>query len=115
MHAATEALNGSMDVVNEMCMSFWKRRDFVVKAFNEIDGIVCSPIEGAFYAFPSFPYSAKNSLEIADTLLDEAKVAGVPGSAFSQAGEGHIRFSFAASMAQLDEAIDRIAKIAHKL
>ena len=115
MHATTVALNGSMEVVEEMCRAFWQRRDFVVNAFNAIDGIVCLPIEGAFYAFPAFPNSTKNSVEIAGTLLDEAKVAGVPGSAFGETGEGHIRFSFATSMTQLESAIERIARIAHKL
>jgi aspartate aminotransferase len=115
MHATTTALNGSMEVVGEMCRAFWQRRDFIVKAFNEIDGVVCSPIEGAFYAFPAFLNSKRNSIEIAEILLDEAKVAGVPGSAFSDTGEKHIRFSFATSMTQLEAAVERIASVAHKL
>ncbi|MCA9929621.1 MAG: aminotransferase class I/II-fold pyridoxal phosphate-dependent enzyme, partial [Anaerolineales bacterium] len=90
-------------------------RDFMVKALNEIDGVACRSIEGAFYLFPSFPHSSKNSLELANALLDKAGVAGVPGIAFGQSGEGHVRFSIATAMTDLEKAVERIAQIAHEL
>lgn len=115
MHAAVAALNGPQDVVAEMCRAYQARRDFMVKALNEIDGVECRSIEGAFYLFPRFPNSHKNSVELADALLDKAGIAGTPGIAFGQSGEGHVRFSIATAMTQLERAVERLARIAHEL
>ncbi len=115
MSATIAALNGPQDCVSEMRDAYQKRRDFMVKALNEIDGIHCRSIEGAFYLFPSFPGSSKNSMELADALLDKAGIAGTPGIGFGQAGEGHIRFSIATAMSDLEKAVDRLAKVAHEL
>ncbi|MCA9921398.1 MAG: aminotransferase class I/II-fold pyridoxal phosphate-dependent enzyme, partial [Anaerolineales bacterium] len=115
MHACIAALNGPQEMIAEMRDSYRARRDFMVKALNEIDGVACRSIEGAFYLFPSFPHSSKNSLELANALLDKAGVAGVPGIAFGQSGEGHVRFSIATAMTDLEKAVERIAQIAHEL
>lgn len=115
MHATIAALNGPQNCVTEMRDAYQKRRDFMVKALNEIDGIHCRNIEGAFYLFPSFPGSSKNSMELADALLDKAGIAGTPGIGFGQAGEGHIRFSIATAMSDLEKAVERLAKVAHEL
>ncbi|HEX6383809.1 MAG TPA: pyridoxal phosphate-dependent aminotransferase [Anaerolineae bacterium] len=115
MHAAVAALNGPQDVVAAMCHAYQARRDFMVKALNEIEGVECRSIEGAFYLFPRFPNSQKNSAELADALLDKAGIAGTPGIAFGQSGEGHVRFSIATAMSQLERAVERLAKIAHEL
>jgi aspartate aminotransferase len=115
MHAAVAALNGPQDIIEEMCRSYQARRDFMVKALNEIEGIDCQLIEGAFYLFPSFPDSQRNSLELADTLLDKAGIAGTPGIAFGSSGEGHIRFSIATASSELERAVERLAKVAHEL
>lgn len=115
MAATAAALNGPQDCVEEMRVAYQKRRDFMVKALNEIDGVHCSSIEGAFYLFPSFPGSQKNSMELADALLEKAGIAGTPGIGFGTSGEGHIRFSIATAMSDLEKAVERLAKVAHEL
>ncbi len=115
MHACIAALNGPQDVIHEMRDAYQDRRDFMVKALNEIDGISCRSIEGTFYLFPSFPGSDKNSLELADALLDKAQIAGTPGIAFGQSGEGHVRFAISTAMHDLERAVERLAKVAHEL
>ena len=115
MHATAAALNGPQDCITEMRDSYQQRRDFMVKALNEIDGVSCRNIEGAFYLFPSFPGSEKNSLELADALLDKAGIAGTPGIGFGDAGEGHIRFSIATAMSELERAVERLASVAQEL
>lgn len=115
MHAAVAALNGPQDVVAEMCDSYRARRDYMVKALNEIEGIHCRSIEGAFYLFPSFPNSNKNSIELADALLEKAGIAGTPGIAFGSSGEGHVRFSIATALSDLERAVERLAKFAPQL
>ena len=111
MHACIAALNGPQDVIYEMRDAYQSRRDFMVKALNEIEGISCRSIEGTFYLFPSFPGSHKNSLELADALLDKAQIAGTPGIAFGQSGEGHVRFAISTAFHDLERAVERLAKI----
>ncbi|MFQ5399033.1 MAG: pyridoxal phosphate-dependent aminotransferase [Anaerolineae bacterium] len=115
MHAAVAALNGPQESIAKMRDSYQARRDFMVTALNEIEGVSCRSIEGAFYLFPSFPNSNKNSLELADALLDKAGIAGTPGIAFGKSGEGHVRFSIATAMHDLERAVERLAKIAPSL
>jgi aspartate aminotransferase len=115
MYAAAAALNGPQDFIAHMRDSYQARRDFMVKALNEIDGVHCRSIEGAFYLFPSFPGSSKNSLELANTLLDKAGIAGTPGIAFGSSGEGHVRFSIATAMEDLERAVERLAQVAGEL
>ncbi len=115
MHACVAALNGPQDVIAEMRDAYQARRDFMVQALNEIEGIACRSIEGAFYLFPSFTGSGKNSLELADALLDKAQIAGVPGIAFGQSGEGHVRFAISTAMHDLERAVERLAKVAREL
>jgi aspartate aminotransferase len=115
MKAAVAALNGPQDVVDEMCRSYQERRDFMVKALNEIDGVACSMTEGAFYLMPRFPNSSRNSLQLAEFLLDEAGVAGTPGVAFGSSAEGHVRFSIATAFTELERAVERIAKVADRI
>ena len=110
MHAAVAALTGPQDEVVAMRDAYQKRRDFMVPALNEIPGIECRSIEGAFYLFPRFTQTEKNSVEIADWLLEEVEIAGTPGIAFGDSGEGHIRFSIATAMADLERAVERLAK-----
>ena len=115
MVAAVAALNGPQDAVYEMTRSYQERRDFMVKALNEIDGISCAVPEGAFYLMPRFPDSRRNSLELAEFLLDEAGVAGTPGIAFGQSGEGSVRFSIATAFSELERAVERIEKVADRI
>lgn len=115
MHACVAALNGPQDSIAAMCASYQQRRDFMVQALNAIEGIECRSIEGAFYLFPRFPHSNKNSLELADALLEKAQIAGTPGIAFGQSGEGHVRFAISTAMTDLERAVERLQKVAHLL
>ena len=113
--AAAAALNGPQDCVEMMRQSYQKRRDFIVDAFNSIPNMSHPDIEGAFYAFPKVDETSKTSEEVANIILDEAVVVGVPGSAFGITKDAHVRFSFAEDMNKLSEAVDRIRAMAHKL
>lgn len=115
MEAAVAALNGPQDVVHAMCHSYQERRDFMVKALNEIDGIACPLPEGAFYLIPRFTQTDKNSVDLADALLEEAGIAATPGVAFGRSTEGHLRFSIATAMDDLERAVERIARVAPTL
>ncbi len=115
MHACIAALNGPQEIIHGMRDAYQARRDFMVKALNEIEGISCRSIEGTFYLFPRFPGSDKNSVELADALLEKAQIAGTPGIAFGQSGEGHVRFAISTAMHDLERAVERLAKVAHAL
>ena len=114
-HAAVAALNGPQDCVEMMRQSYEERRNFMVQAFNDIPNMSSPDIEGAFYAFPKVNETSKTSEEVANIILDEAVVVGVPGSAFGVSKDAHIRFSFAEDFGKLKEAVERIRKIADKL
>ena len=114
-HAAVAALKGPQDCVEMMRQSYQERRDFMVNSFNSIPNMSCPDIEGAFYAFPKVDDTSKSSEEVANIILDEAVVVGVPGNAFGVSEDAHIRFSFAEDMDKLSEAVDRIRAMAHLL
>ena len=88
MAAGVAALTGPQECIKEMVAVYDQRRKLVLDAFEEIPGIECPPVEGAFYVFPRFTHSKKSSLEITQALIDEALVVSTPGSAFGAAGEG---------------------------
>ncbi|MDA0781348.1 MAG: pyridoxal phosphate-dependent aminotransferase [Rickettsiales bacterium] len=121
--AAVEALNGDQSYLKERAETFKKRRDMVVAALNDIDGIKCNTPEGAFYVFPECkeligkiaPSGNKinNDTEFATYLLEEALVAVVPGSAFGL--EGFFRISYATSDEALKNACGRIKEACNKL
>ncbi|MEM1540185.1 MAG: pyridoxal phosphate-dependent aminotransferase [Candidatus Bathyarchaeia archaeon] len=114
-YAALAALRGSQAFVREMVREFDKRRRFVFKRLNEIEGFSCMLPKGAFYVFPNIKRFRMSSEDFAYLLLKEARVATVPGSTFGSYGEGHIRISYAASYEQLEEAMNRIEKTIKKL
>jgi aspartate aminotransferase len=115
MHAAVAALKGPKEVTRAMCAEYQQRRDFMVPALNAIPGVECLDIEGAFYLFPRFPNSTKNSAELAEALIEKAGIASVPGGAFGQSGEGHVRFTIATAMKELEKAVEKLAKVAHEI
>ena len=106
--AALEALSGPQDCVSEMIEEYRRRRDLIVNGLNGIDGFQCALPKGTFYAFPSVSRLGLPSTRIAEELLEQAKLAGIPGSAFGEAGEGYLRLSFATSQRNIQEAIARI-------
>jgi aminotransferase len=113
--AAVEALQGPQDSVHEMVNEFRKRRDFIVSHLNAIDGISCWKSRGAIYAFPNISELGKSSWDLSVYLLKKAKINTVFGSAFGKEGEGHLRISFAASMSNIEEGMNRLEKAAKRL
>ena len=116
--AAVAALNGDLSCVAEMRETYDRRRRTIVSMLSDIPGVVCPEPEGAFYAFPNLegllgrPIAGRtvsSSLDLASLVLDEAKVAFVPGEAFGAPGYG--RFSYALADSALEEGITRIAKL----
>ena len=91
-----------------MRSEYARRGRFLANAFNSM-GLRCFQPKGAFYVFPSVENTGLGGEEFANRLLQSQKVAVVPGSAFGGAGDCHVRCSYATSMAQLSEAIDRIS------
>jgi len=112
MVAAIEALRGPQEYVEQMRQSYQDRRDYMVEALNEIEGISCVKPDGTFYLMPRFPNSDKNSLQIAEALLEHAGIAATPGIAFGNSAEGFIRFSIATSMVELERAVNRLKEVA---
>jgi aspartate aminotransferase len=113
-YAARVALDGDQSFIKTMVDAFEQRHAFVLKAFNAMDGVECLPADGTFYSFPNMAGMIKrlgleNDLALSAYLLDKTGVAVVPGSAFGL--EGHIRISFATSMANLEDALARIAAL----
>jgi aspartate aminotransferase len=115
--AALAALTGPMDVVAEMRATFDRRRRLVHERLAEVDGIMCPLPEGAFYAFPSIEgmigrevggRRVDSSLDLCDALLDNARVALVPGEGFG--APGYVRLSYALGDGELADGLDRIAK-----
>lgn len=108
-YGAVEALAGDQTPLEEMRAAFAKRRKLVVDGLTHLGATFPDP-RGAFYAFPRFP-SFDSGEDLSDTLLEEAGVAVTPGEAFGPGGEGHVRLSYAASEAEIEEALERIAGV----
>jgi aspartate aminotransferase len=116
--AALAALNGGEDEVRRMWEAYRERRAWLIPAVNSIDGLCCAHPDGAFYIFPDVSAffgrgSVRNSQTLSDYLLDEARVAVVPGSAFGS--DDHVRISYATSMERLQEGVRRIESALKKL
>jgi aminotransferase len=113
-YGAIEALENGLSEVEMMKESYKQRRNYVVKTLTRM-GLDCHMPGGAFYVFPSIKSTGLTSSEFAERLLMEEKVAVVPGNVFGDSGEGYIRCSYAASMKQLTEAMERIARFLKQL
>lgn len=107
--AALEALLRGWESVLMMREQYHRRRDLIVRRFNEI-GLTCHSPRGSFYAFPNVTASGRTEKEFAVGLLQQEKVAVVPGTAFGDGGLGHVRACFATSYEQIIEACDRIER-----
>ncbi len=108
--AALEALRGPQDEVARMVAEFRRRRDAFCDGLNALPGFRCARPRGAFYAFPNIRGTGLSSKELADRLLEEAGVAGLSGSSFGAYGEGYLRLSYANSLENLMEAVERIRR-----
>lgn len=113
-YAAIDALKNGDDDVKMMKESYNQRRRFLMKSFEEMD-IECFEPYGAFYVFPSIKKFGMTSEEFATRLLREERVAAVPGTAFGESGEGFLRISYAYSIDNLKQAMERLKRFVSKL
>ncbi|MEY8394963.1 aminotransferase class I/II-fold pyridoxal phosphate-dependent enzyme [Lachnospiraceae bacterium 45-P1] len=113
-YAAVEALRNGDPDVNNMREAYDQRRKFLVKALRDM-GVECYEPQGAFYVFPNIKRFGMTSEEFALKLLEEEKVAVVPGTAFGDCGEGYLRLSYAYSLEDLKRALERIAHFVKRL
>jgi aminotransferase len=112
--AALEALEHGYDDMLHMREQYRQRRNYLVKSLNEI-GLDCVEPQGAFYVFPSVARTGLHSREFAVRLLEEEKVAAVPGNAFGSSGEGFLRCSYATAFDQIEIAVERMARFVKRL
>ena len=110
---AVQALEGPQDHLEMWLGEFNKRRSVAFEKLNAIDGISCVNAQGAFYLFPNISGTGMKSAEFCERLLAEAKVAAVPGVAFGS--DDYIRISYATSMANIEEALDRLEQFVRGL
>ncbi len=107
-YAALEALDGPQEAVDIMTTAFNERRQVIVKELNAVPGVSCVDPGGAFYAFPNISETGINARTLQERLLDEAGLAVIAGTSFGHLGEGYLRFSYAASLEQIVEGVDRM-------
>jgi aspartate/methionine/tyrosine aminotransferase len=109
--AGAAALRGDQAPVAAMVAEFRRRRDAIVEGLRTVRGFQCVRPKGAFYVYPSITGTGFPARALADRLLDEAGVACLSGTAFGEFGEGHLRFSYANSLENIDEAVKRIRNL----
>ncbi len=112
-YASIEALKNCDDEVDMMCREYNRRRKVVVQGLRKA-GMKCFEPLGAFYAFPSIKETGLSSTEFCEKLLEDEKVALVPGNAFGESGEGFVRLSYAYSIDTINTALERIARFGRK-
>jgi aspartate aminotransferase len=113
-HALLAALEGPDEPVDEMRAAYRERRDYVVERIAAIPGVEAPEPQGGFYVFADVRALGDSSLDVARRLVEEAGVVTAPGVGFGDAGEGHLRISFASSMAELETAFDRLEAFARQ-
>jgi aminotransferase len=112
--AAIEALKTGEPYVEAMRQEYDRRRRTIVDGFNRL-GLSCFEPRGAFYAFPSIKETGLSDEEFCERLLTEERVAVVPGTAFGKSGAGHVRASYATSLSNIEEALNRVERFLGKL
>ncbi len=113
-YAAIEALRNGEEFTQQFLAEFDARRRLIVAGLRDM-GLTAFEPRGAFYAFPSIRSTGLTDMEFAERLLDEEKVAVIPGSAFGECGRGHVRMCYAAPIPLLEEALERIGHFVRKL
>lgn len=111
--ASLQAIHYGEDDVESMRQEYDKRRKLIVDGFNEL-GLTCFEPRGAFYAFPSIAITGMHDEAFCEALLQEERLALIPGSAFGESGRGFVRASYATSEANILEALDRLARFLMK-
>ena len=113
--AAIAALTQEGEEVNDMVKEYERRRDYAVKAINDIEGISCQCPKGAFYIFINCKSLGMTSADLSAYLLENAKIAMVPGDVFGPGGEGYLRMSFANSYENIVEGCENLKKAVEQL
>lgn len=113
-YAVLEAMEKASDYPDQMCQEFKARRDLICERLNSMPGVTCHVPTGAFYVFPKVEVLGMNSEEIAMALL-EGGVLCSPGSAFGDAGEGHLRFAYTIGRDSISRGMDRVEKVLAEL
>ena len=111
--AALEAVTGPQQCVTEMVAEFNRRRNFLIEAFADLSPLRLILPEGAFYGFVDVHGLNMTSMEAVEFFIKKARVAVVAGDAFGPSGNGYIRFSFASSMSNLEEAVEKMRRAIH--
>ena len=106
--AGKAALTGPQDSVDDMVAEFHRRRNRLVEGLNALPGVTCTMPTGAFYAFPNVTGTGMSSGDLAKAMLEEAGVAVLSGTAFGKFGEGYLRRSYANSLPNLEQALERM-------
>jgi len=114
-YAGIEALTGPQDQVEAAVATFQQRRDVMVAGLNALPGVRCQVPQGAFYVFPNVEACGLTSEELANLLLDQSGVALLPGTAFGTCGEGYLRLSYAASIGDIEQALERMHRVFERL
>ena len=107
-YAAIEALDGPQEAVDIMTTAFDERRQSIVRELNDVPGVSCVTPLGAFYAFPNISETGIDARTLQERLLEEAGLAVIAGTSFGHLGEGYLRFSYAASLEEIVEGVDRM-------
>ncbi len=113
-YAAVEALRNGDEAVENMVREYDRRRRLIVNGFNKL-GLTCREPKGAFYAFPSIKSTGLSSEEFCERLLEQKRVAVVPGTAFGKGGEGFVRASYCYSPEHIIKALERIGEFINEL
>ncbi len=109
--AGLEAVTGPQGKVDEMVAEYQRRRDVIVDGLNSLPGFTCRKPQGAFYAFPNITGTGMGSSDLANFILEKAGVALLPGKAFGEFGEGYLRLSYATSIENILEGMERIRAV----
>ncbi len=112
--AGVEALTGPQEQVDIVVAEYQRRRDMIVSGLNAIPGIRCQKPQGAFYVFPNIQATGTGSNELANMILEQGKVALLPGSSFGKYGEGYLRLSYATSIENIQRGLERIQSVLRK-
>ena len=108
--ACVEALQGPQEEAGAMVTEFQRRRDVIVEGLNRIEGISCKKPLGAFYVFPNVTALPRSSKQLEEYFLEDYGVATLSGASFGSFGEGYLRLSYANSIENINEAVERIAE-----
>jgi aspartate/methionine/tyrosine aminotransferase len=110
-YAGIAALTGPQDAVDDMMVAFDRRRKVIVQALNALPGFTCLDPAGAFYAFPNISGTGRSARELQKLFLEEAGVATVAGPSFGVHANDYIRFSYANSVENIEDAMARIRRV----